>query len=115
MSGYEYSYPDQELVQDAHGTIRFAKNRVVDKLLDIASQHGYSLNEIAIDRCNGLFTDNEVSQLNQLTGYSVSGWGGLSYVTEEQTARNDERAEAFSKTLIGKALTANKEKSNVAT
>jgi len=66
--------------------LRFRKNRIVDKLLEVASANGYSLNEIAIDAAAGKYTKDEQRQLAQLIGYSVSGYGDLSYVTDRAWA-----------------------------
>lgn len=41
--------PMQPLVIDAHGTLRFKENPIVRALLDYATEHGYGLNEIAME------------------------------------------------------------------
>lgn len=83
--------PMQPVVRAADGCIRFRENRIVSALLEHSSRHGYSLNETAI----GDFTDDEHMQLAQLIGYSVSGYGDLSYASEESVSRADELAEAI--------------------
>ncbi|EDZ7436544.1 hypothetical protein J3Y18_002130 [Salmonella enterica] len=74
-----YKFPMQPLAIDAHGTLRFKENPIVSKLLDYATEHGYGLNEIALEE----FEAEEQMQLAQLIGYSLPGYGTLSYVTDE--------------------------------
>ncbi|WP_286778020.1 hypothetical protein [Leclercia sp. UBA1284] len=75
--------PMQPLAIDVHGTLRFKENPIVRKLLDYATEHGYGLNEIALDE----FEAEYQMQLAQLIGYSLSGYGTLSYVTDESYER----------------------------
>lgn len=75
--------PMQPLVIDAHGTLRFKENPIVRDLLDYATEHGYGLNEIALEE----FDAEDQMQLAQLIGYSLSGYGTLSYVTDESYER----------------------------
>ncbi|EPA0058723.1 hypothetical protein ACQYIJ_000657 [Enterobacter cloacae] len=78
-----YKLPMQPLVIDSHGTLRFKENPIVRKLLDYATEHGYGLNEIARDELEA----EDQMQLAQLIGYSLSGYGTLSYVTDESYDR----------------------------
>ena len=55
---------------------RFVENRIVNQLLETSS---LTLNDIAIMN----FTDQERMQFAQLIGYSVGGFGSLSYVDDE--------------------------------
>lgn len=73
----------QSLVTDSHGTLRFKQNQIVRKLLDFSTAHGYGLNEMAHEE----FTAEDRMQLAQLIGYSLSGYGTLSYVTDESYNR----------------------------
>lgn len=75
--------PMQPLVIDHLGTLRFKENPIVRSLLDYASERGYDLNEIACAQ----FDAGEQMQLAQLIGYSLSGYGTLSYVTDESYNR----------------------------
>lgn len=75
MPGYE-GHPDQPKVFDAHGVQRFKKNRLVEKLYDHAVATGLGLHELALMD----FSDADRCQFAQLIGYSVSGYGDLSYV-----------------------------------
>lgn len=75
--------PMQPLVIDAHGTLRFKENPIVRALLDYATEHGYGLNEIAMEELDA----EDQMQLAQLIGYSLSGYGTLSFVTDESYER----------------------------
>jgi hypothetical protein len=55
---------------------RFVKNRIVDALLDTST---LDLNKIACME----FSDDERMQLAMLLGYSLGGFGDLSYVDDE--------------------------------
>lgn len=67
--------PNQPVYLDPHGTIRFRKNAIVDALLEFGQEHGFGLNQIA---CKPFSREDRI-QFAQLIGYSVSGWGSLSY------------------------------------
>ena len=77
------SAPMQPLEFDDRGTLRFKENKIVRRLLDYSKQRGYGLNEIALED----FTDDDRMQLAQLIGYSLSGYGELSYVSDESWER----------------------------
>lgn len=77
------SAPMQPLEFDDRGTLRFKENKIVRRLLDHSTQSGYGLNEIALED----FTDDDRMQLAQLIGYSLSGYGELSYVSDESWER----------------------------
>lgn len=76
----------QPIVLDEHGTVRFQGNAIVRYLLDVK---GINMNDLAIIP----FTREDREQFAQLIGYSVSGYGDLSYVSEESCARADAEAE----------------------
>jgi hypothetical protein len=71
-------HPMQPLVSDDQGVTRFRRNKIVDYLLEWARPKGMGLNEL---RAIG-FDDDEWQQLTQLIGYSLSGWGTLSFVDD---------------------------------
>lgn len=74
--------PMQPLVRDEHGTIRFQANAIVRYLLDEATAgRRCSMNDLA--RHQHLFSADDREQFAQLIGYSVSGYGDLSYVRDE--------------------------------
>lgn len=70
------SHPMQELYTDEHDVIRFRENKIVRWLLD--NNGKIDLNTIA--RQN--FPNEEQEQFAQLIGYSLSGFGDLSYVSD---------------------------------
>ena len=84
--------PMQPIVFAERGVIRFKQNAIVRHLLDYASSRGCSLNELA--RMD--FSDDDRMQLAQLIGYSVSGYGDLSYASRESVERADAIAAALS-------------------
>lgn len=69
-------HPIQPLVKDKHGTTRFKANAIVRHLLDTGS---CDMNQIALLP----FSDEDREQFAQLIGYSLCGFGDLSYVSDE--------------------------------
>lgn len=87
-------HPIQPVGADPQGVLRFQGNAIVRHLLDFASDHGCTLNDIA---AMDFLRDDRV-QFAQLIGYSLSGFGELSYVdddaysaAERMAAGTDER------------------------
>ena len=73
-------HPRQPTIIDKHGVKRFKENAIVSALLDAATDAKImDMNKIA---CMG-FSKEDRQQFAQLIGYSVSGYGELSYVEEE--------------------------------
>jgi hypothetical protein len=72
--------PMQPLVIDKHGTIRFKENALVRYLLD---NGGIDMNMLSTLE----FSDADRDQFAQLIGYSVGGYGELSYVSDESYER----------------------------
>jgi len=68
--------PIQPLYIDSEGTLRFKKNEIVDYILE---NGGIDLNQIA----QMTFSQDDREQFAQLIGYSLSGYGDLSYVSDE--------------------------------
>lgn len=76
--------------QDAGGVIRFQENKIVSFLLDLCTDRGIAnMNTLAIMN----FDDRDREQFAQLIGYSVSGYGELSYVRPSVVALADALAE----------------------
>jgi hypothetical protein len=71
------------------GVARFQPNAIVRFLVDWAAPRGMSLNDLAILP----FDKEDRSQLAQLIGYSVSGFGDLSYADSEHVQAADDAAE----------------------
>lgn len=83
--------PIQPLFNGNDGRLRFKENQIVSQLLDFAKARGFGLNEIAAMN----FTDDDRQQFAQLIGYSLDGYGTLSYVSDEAlevatTGKDDE-------------------------
>lgn len=75
-------HPIQPTHSDKHGVLRFRNNEVVSRLLEEASKHGIDMNFLrSLDLPN-----EDWVQFSQLIGYSVSGFGGLSFVTDDDYA-----------------------------
>jgi len=69
-------HPIQPLVKDEAGRNRFKENRIITFLLD---NGGFDMNKLAVMD----FSQNDREQFAQLIGYSLDGYGTLSYVTDE--------------------------------
>jgi hypothetical protein len=69
-------HPLQPLVSDDHGIVRFKANQIVQFLLDAGP---YDMNKLTMMN----FSAEDREQFAQLIGYSRSGFGELSYVSEE--------------------------------
>lgn len=87
-------HPMQQIVRASDGVIRFRENAIVRALLDEATARGgLDLNKIAIGVGTGQFSVEDEIQLAQLIGYSVSGFGDLSYAPRDIVRRADRKAE----------------------
>jgi hypothetical protein len=82
----------QPVVLDERGVPRFRANKIVAALLESSP---LDLNRISIRDQNGEFSPGDYKQLMQLTGYSVSGAGGLECFDAETTAEADRQANAL--------------------
>lgn len=85
--------PMQPIIRDSDGVLRFKENSLVRYLLDWATQRGCGLNELAIVPAS----QEDREQLMQLIGYSLSGYGELSFVSDESYERADKAADIFAK------------------
>ncbi len=95
FTGLEKSppHPMQPLVwkrENDGDIIRFKENAIVRYLLD---QGIFSLNHLAI--CG--FSEEDHEHFAQLTGYSVSGFSGLSYASDKVVEKADKQAEQMRK------------------
>lgn len=75
-------HPLQPVEWDGQGVIRFKQNAIVRFLLDAGP---FDLNMIA----QMPFSREDHEHLAQLIGYSVSGYGDLSYVSDETYEKAD--------------------------
>lgn len=69
-------HPIQPLEYDKHGTLRFKENAIVTYLLNTG---GSDMNKLAMMP----FSNEDREQFAQLIGYSLGGFGELSYVSDE--------------------------------
>jgi hypothetical protein len=69
-------HPIQPLVKDEKGVPRFKKNKIVEYLLD---QGPFDMNHLAVQQ----FSQEDHEQFAQLIGYSLGGFGELSYVSDD--------------------------------
>lgn len=83
--------PMQPVVMDSVGSVRFKENKIISDMLDFCQSHGFGLNEMAVRG----YEKDDTSQLMQLIGYTVSGYGGLSCARAKHTMRADEKADAL--------------------
>lgn len=83
------NHPMQPVVIASDGVARFKENKIVSQLLSMCQKNGYGLNEI-LASCPDL---DDYSQLMQLIGYSVSGYGDLSTANRRHARQADEAAE----------------------
>ena len=92
------SFPMQPIVKAKDGVIRFQENRIVSAFYEAASAGKHlDLNGVAIMAAHGEFTEAEQMQFAQLIGYSVSGFGDLSYVDRGVLRRADRKASTLTK------------------
>jgi hypothetical protein len=69
--------PMQLVIKDVYGVLRFKMNHIVRHLLDTHPSCG-------LDRLASMdFSDDDWQQFAQLIGYSLDGYGELSYVSDE--------------------------------
>lgn len=78
--------PIQPLYRDEDGIVRFQDNSIVRFLLDWSRQRGMGMNELAKLH----FPAQDWQQFAQLIGYSVSGFGDLSYAENDTIAAAEE-------------------------
>jgi len=78
----------QPLEKDGHGVLRFKSNKIVSYLLD---NGGIDMNHLAVQN----FSDEDRQQFAQLIGYSLSGYGDLSYVSDEAYTAASDAASGF--------------------
>ncbi len=83
--------PMQPVVAAADGVIRFKQNQIIRDMLDLCEKHGLGLSEIAARD----YEKDDRSQLMQLIGYSVSGYGNLDCSRAKHVMRADEKAESL--------------------
>jgi hypothetical protein len=84
-------HPMQPIGRDASGVVRFKENRAVSYLLAEASEgRRCDMNDLVRACQHGAFPEADMVQLAQLIGYSVAGFGDLSYAPPDVVAAADE-------------------------
>lgn len=86
------SFPMQPIVIAPDGVARFQANRIIEDLL---LSGRLNLNDVAIAAARGAYSEAEQMQVAQLIGYSVSGFGELSYADRDVVRRADKKAAAL--------------------
>lgn len=99
MTGKKKKHPMQPVVIANDGCARFKENKIVSDLLAIASSNGMDLNQIAARN----YSKDDYSQLMQLIGYSVSGYGDLSRSRLKHVVKADRIASQMVEELRVKA------------
>ena len=84
-------HPMQPIIIAEDGRVRFKKNQIVEDLYELHRIHGLNLNEMAVRN----YKQEDRNQFAQLIGYSVGGWGTLSYAMDVEKA--DEIADSILK------------------
>lgn len=94
----DFSHPRQPIGYAADGVIRFKKNAIIDWMLEQGRLGArFDLNMIVSMFNTKIFPVEDLVQLDQLIGYSVSGFGDLSYIPEQEVSECDKIAEAILK------------------
>lgn len=82
-------HPMQPLYVDENGTVRFKPNRLIDWIVTESGR--ITLNDLAVLTAQHGWPAEDHEQLAQLIGYSVSGFGDLSYVRKKTLKKADKR------------------------
>lgn len=85
-------HPMQRIECDDKGVIRFRSNKII---VDLFMRGALDLNMIA----RAGYDEEDRMQLAQLIGYSVSGYGDLTYVSRKSVRKADKRAEKLQKAV----------------
>lgn len=108
-------HPVQPVVMTDTGTVRFQRNPMVRKLLDESTSRGYGMNELVAHSHDIENGRDHMQHFAQLIGYSVSGYGELSYHNRGICSRADRKAEKLIQAQHAKEAAAENEqvKSNL--
>ena len=87
-------HPRQPIAFAADGVVRFKENRIVSWMLEQGRLgKKFDLNTIVLQCHSGHFNFADLVQLDQLIGYSTSGFGDLSYVPDSEIVACDAEAD----------------------
>lgn len=90
----EMRQPRQPIGLDEDNVVRFKPNAIVRLLLEESKSRGFGLNEIAGAVLTEKVPIEDAVQFWQLLGYSVSGFGDLSFIPKKEIDMCDALAEA---------------------
>lgn len=79
----------QPIHTDERGKIAFVENKLVRHLLNFATPRGCGMNELYHVECS----PEDREQFAQLIGYTIEGYGELSYVRNDSYAAASQRAD----------------------
>ncbi len=82
-------HPCQPLEDDGNLVLRFKENAVVQYLMEEYCKTGRNLNNLYMQN----FSNEDLEQFNQLTGYSLSGYGELNVVSNKTYKLAEKSAE----------------------
>ena len=85
----ELAHPMQPIGRDADGIVRFKENKIMRHLM---MRGKVDINELSLMVNEGMITCEDFTQLMQLIGYSVSGYGELSSSPEHLVEEADRLA-----------------------
>lgn len=90
----EMRQPRQPIGFGEDGVVRFKENQLVQLLLEESRRRGFGLNEIAKAVLTEKVSIGDAIQFWQLLGYSVSGYGDLSFIPRAEIDQCDAIADA---------------------
>lgn len=87
-------HPMQPIVKDKHKVPRFKENPIVNWMLEMGNEgKRFDLNTIACVSPRLGWKKEDHMQIAQLIGYSVSGYGDLSYASKASVEEADKMVE----------------------
>jgi len=95
MNTKDLKHPMQPIGWDETGkVIRFKENKIVSLILETSN---LDLNKLCVMNARKMFNEGDYTQLMQLIGYSVSGFGDLSTSPKRLVNKADKIADKLSK------------------
>jgi hypothetical protein len=94
--------PMQPIIKDNHGVFRFQENKIISMLCDAGQ---LDLNYIAGQCIEKKIPRVDQMQFWQMLGYSVSGFGDLSFASKDMVAAADEIVTQLQTVIPAKAGT----------
>ena len=101
MKTSELTHPRQPIGYDDMGIIRFKPNKIINWMLDMGHKgKKFDLCDIVMKYQDGEFSQEDLVQLYQLGGYSITGFGDLSQVPTREVMECDAIAAKLSKNVL---------------